>query len=138
MKKIPLFTLLLCAHFLYAEEAKVYYPAQSSPAALTSTEGATRAEPGPKTNPVATSILYLVFLGAMGYVAYTLWQKRTHPQATQKLSAQNLQILTTRPLGNRQFLVVVKYNQEELLLGVGQGFITRLNNSNKDVCPCKD
>lgn len=138
MKKIPLFALLLCAHFLYAEEAKIYYPAQGSAVAPAVTPSATPNETGPKTNPVATSILYLVFLGAMGYVAYTMWQKRAQPQATQKLSAQNLQILTTRPLGNRQFLVVVKHNQEELLLGVGQGFITRLNNCNKDGCPCKD
>ena len=47
-------------------------------------------------------------------------------------SERNLKILESKPLGNRQFLLVVAYQQEKVLLGVypnGMQFLCRLPSS---------
>ena len=139
-----IFIALFLAHGLFAAEepAKVFYPAASTPSTMASPLSAAPTN----TAPVLTSVIYLVFLGAMGYVAYVLWRRKVVPQRTKAEKGATLDITTTRPLGNRQFLVVVRYKSKELLLGVGQGFITRLDesrmapvnqNTDKESSPCK-
>lgn len=123
LTRLSVLVLFFFAISLHAEESsgKVFYPAPPPAAAATPTSA----------NPVATSFFYLIFLGGMGYVAYLLWKKKVVPQKSSKAKASALDITTTRPLGNRQFLVVVNYKDKELLLGVGQGFITKLDSSGK-------
>ena len=103
---------------LHAEEAasKVYYPGSASAAAASATPGGS----------VFVSILYLVFLAGLAWAVYLFWRKRNVPCNTTRDQARILDVTATRPLGNRQFLVVVRYGKKELLLGVGQGFITPL------------
>ena len=45
---------------------------------------------------------------------------------------RNLEILETRPLGNRQFLLVVAYEHEKFLVGIhpnGMQFLSKLNTN---------
>jgi flagellar biogenesis protein FliO len=134
MKKIPspffigvtracLLTLLLCVSSLSAgETAKIYYPASATASSPTAACAPASA------HPIVTSIFYLIFLGALGYATYLVWRRKISPRRTTKADERILDVTTTRPLGNRQFLVVVRYKEKELLLGVGQGFITRLDS----------
>lgn len=49
-------------------------------------------------------------------------------------SERNLKILESKPLGNRQFLLVVAYQREKVLLGVcpnGMQFLCRLPSSER-------
>ena len=101
----------------FADDAKVYYPAQAP---------ATVVSPAASSSPLVTSVLYLIFLGVMAWAAYLLWRRKNAPVGTTATPAA-IQISATRPLGNRQFLVVAHYKDQELLLGVGEGFITRLD-----------
>jgi flagellar biogenesis protein FliO len=121
LTRLSILVLFFFASSLHAEETsgKVFYPAP--PPAVVATPAS--------ANPVATSFFYLIFLGGMGYVAYLLWKRKIVPQKSSKAKSSALDITTTRPLGNRQFLVVVNYKDKELLLGVGPGFITRLDDS---------
>ncbi len=133
MKKIlSLIALLFLVGVLHAEEAKIYYPSEAA-APITAVPAGAPA----KSTPITTSVLYLALLAAMGYATYIMWKKKTVPQRSGATSKEPLQIINTRPLGNRQFLVVVKYKEKELLLGVGQGFISKLDTCDKDVATCE-
>ena len=124
MKKI-IFLLFSCffALGLHAEDKKVFYPAVNTPAA-----NAVATPPTSGANPVATSFFYLIILGGVSYAAYLHWRQKKIPTLNNTKGA-SLDILTTRPLGNRQFLVVVRYKEKDVLLGVGQGFITHLEST---------
>lgn len=133
MKQIlSLFVLLSFAGVVHAEESKIYYPAEKPAPAMAAPAGVPQ-----KSAPVTTSVLYLALLASMGYAAYVMWKKKTVPQRSHVQSKEPLQIVNTRALGNRQFLVVVKYKEKELLLGVGQGFINKLDICDKDVATCE-
>jgi flagellar biogenesis protein FliO len=124
MKHIFPLCLLLATSLFAQEPGKVFYPAAPAPVA---------AAPS-AANPIVTTFLYLAFLGAMGYAAYVLWRRKAQPMRTVKATAPVIDITTTRPLGNRQFLVVVHYKGRELLLGVGPGFISKIDAEDK---PCE-
>ncbi len=70
-------------------------------------------------------------MAGLAWAVYIFWRKKNVPARTTRAQARILDVTATRPLGNRQFLVVVRYGKKELLLGVGQGFITPLQ---ADVC----
>lgn len=142
LKKLLLLACLLPCGLLLADDAvvsaaatkegpipagKVFYPASDSTAVA-----------GLSSKPTAvstagTTFVYLLFLASLGYTAYLFWKRRATPTATVK-SSQTVEILSTRPLGSRQYLVVAKYGQEQLLLGVGPGFITRLSSDKDSSC----
>lgn len=70
----------------------------------------------------------LFFLVAMVYVYRRLKVSSPHFQGKGKFN-RNLEILETKPLGNRQFLLVVAYENEKFLLGVypnGMQFLSKL------------
>lgn len=117
------------------KDSKVYYPAGSNSGSSSGASSLAGAIPTAPANPVATTVLYLAFLGGLSYVAYLLWRRKISPQRTVAAALSPLEVINTRPLGNRQFLVVVRYKEKELLLGVGQGFITRLESSSIDSTP---
>jgi len=125
MKKIlSLFATLsfygtLCAG---QSDAKVYDPSVASALGSAPTPGSS----------FLISVIYLVFLAGLAWAVYLFWRKRSAPCRTTRSQARILDVTATRPLGNRQFLVVVRYGKKELLLGVGQGFITPLQS---DDCP---
>lgn len=123
-----------------AQAEKIYYPAATRELTPGKTTPATPAVPPAGHSPIATSFLYIAFLGALAYATYIIWKKKIAPQKTVTVKASTIEITTTRPLGNRQFLVVAQYKDKEILLGVGQGFITRLdtapNLNDKESSPC--
>ncbi len=122
---IPLF--LLSASVLFAEEpTHVYYPA--APENTSSV-----AVAGPSST--GTAFVYILFLAAIAYAAYVFWKRKKGLSGVKNAAQAPLEVVNTRALGNRQFLVVVKYREKELLLGVGQGFITRLDQTREEfVC----
>ncbi len=72
-----------------------------------------------------------LFLAA-GIYAYFHLKKATSLCKRRNKSTNHLNILETRPLGNRQFLLVVTYEQEKFLIGVspnGLQFLSRLKVS---------
>jgi flagellar biogenesis protein FliO len=78
-------------------------------------------------------ILLILALGAGGL----WWWKRKGPStgiAGLKRDAR-LQILETRMLGNRQFLLVADYDGRRMLLGVGPGLINHLCDLPEGVAP---
>ena len=71
----------------------------------------------------------LFFLVAMAYVYRRLKVSSSHFNKNGK-SMRKLEILETKPLGNRQFLLVVAYENEKFLVGVhpnGMQFLSKLN-----------
>ncbi len=100
------------------------------------TPSATAGEPVPTTYApskgaemsLGTDLLViLVMLGVLAGVAWWLKQKLSLGGALQKKAkADGLKVLETKMLGNRQFLVVVEYGRQRMLLGVGPGLINHL------------
>lgn len=73
----------------------------------------------------------LFFLVAMVYVYRRL--KASSPRfSNHGKQGRKLEILETKPLGNRQFLLVVAYENEKILMGVhpnGMRFLSKLNSN---------
>jgi Flagellar biogenesis protein len=73
----------------------------------------------------------LFFLVAMAYVYRRLKASSSHFNKKGKLG-RKLEILETKPLGNRQFLLVVAYEHEKFLVGVhpnGMHFLSKLKSA---------
>jgi flagellar biogenesis protein FliO len=68
---------------------------------------------------------YFIVLAAL-VGAGLFFLKRGLPLRGKKSTDQHLNLLETKMLGNRQFLVVVEYNDSRLLLGVSPGKIQYL------------
>ena len=71
----------------------------------------------------------LFFLVAMAYVYRRLKVSSPHFNKSGK-NDRKLEILETKPLGNRQFLLVVAYENEKILMGVhpnGMRFLSKLS-----------
>lgn len=71
----------------------------------------------------------LFFLAAMVYVYRRLKTSAPHFNKHGKVG-RKLEILETKPLGNRQFLLVVAYENEKFLVGVhpnGMQFLSKLS-----------
>ena len=81
-------------------------------------------------------ICLIIFTLAVLYIGTRL--KRWNSTCGLKAKpGKKLQVLETKPLGNRQFLLVVVYENEKFLLGVqpsGMQFLSKLENniSNKE------
>ena len=69
-------------------------------------------------------VYFVVLLALAGGGFYLL--KRGLPLRGVRVGDNRLKVLETKMLGNRQFLVVVKYEDSKMLLGVGPGQIQLL------------
>lgn len=78
-----------------------------------------------KTANSSQLVLYFVILVALAGGGYYL-VKRGLPLRGTRIGENHLNLLETKMLGNRQFLVVVKYEDSKMLLGVGPGQIQYL------------
>ena len=77
----------------------------------------------------------LFFTIAIAYVYRRLKTASLLPNKKGK-SGRKLELLETKPLGNRQFLLVVAYGNEKFLLGVhpnGMQFLSKLNSGGASV-----
>jgi len=130
MKKTVSLLILLFATTLFAEEIQqgdVIYPAADEP--VSEAEMIVPDASAPGAGSALTGIFYVIFLGALGTIAWYFWRQRSPVAAGCSSKAlKGIQIGATRSLGNRQFLVVARYNNKELLLGVGPGFINKVES----------
>lgn len=77
---------------------------------------------------------FLALLALVGVGAYFL--KRGLPMRGMKLGENRLHLLETKMLGNRQFLVVVRYDDNKMLIGVGPNqiqYLCSLDNPDDDL-----
>lgn len=76
-----------------------------------------------------TILGYVVILGGLGLVVWMLVKRGLIRKPFAKGEGK-LNIAETRMLGNRQFIMVVEYEDQKILLGVGPGKIDYLTNLN--------
>jgi flagellar protein FliO/FliZ len=89
-------------------------------------------EKGPDSRQLIVYFVVIVALAGGGF--YFL--KRGLPLRGSRGGANHLQLLETKMLGNRQFLVVVKYEDSKMLLGVGPGqmqYLCALDSADDDL-----
>lgn len=115
--RYPAIWLFASARVLAAAESTVIYPA-GSPAGAAAGSG---AQAGGALGPLTLVVALLLAL-AGGWV---LWRQRNS-----RVAGRDGRLLTvdeTRPLGNRQYLVVASYDGKKFLLGVCPGRIELLS-----------
>ena len=129
--KIPLLGVALYISPLnisYAEEEAVTQTEAPLVEVVTSDEDSKYQEVDKKLTDievVGKFFIYMALLIAVGLVVLQFFKNKGQWKIGKNKEAR-LEICETRVLGNKQFLVVVKYNQQKLLLGVGPGLIKKI------------
>lgn len=114
-----------------SEESQLVYP-NSSPE-TEDTEGQTElykdlmSEGGSGVGMAVTILGYLVIVGGMCVAAWYLF-KRGVIRKPFSSSEGKLKVAESRMLGNRQYIMVVEYEDKKILLGVGPGKIDYLTS----------
>ncbi|HEX9785077.1 MAG TPA: flagellar biosynthetic protein FliO [Opitutaceae bacterium] len=109
------------------EPSEIIHPARS-PAVQSSAGAAADARvlaPPPMPGGLGQAAAYVVILGLLVGGAWLLMKRGTLARPFSKGSGK-LQVLETRMLGNRQFLLVVEYEDAKMLIGVCPGRIDYL------------
>ncbi len=77
---------------------------------------------------VGRILIYLGILGGLGYAALYFVRQSKSGGIKMRLKGNKggLVLKETHTLGNKQFLVVVEYEGQKFLLGVGPGMINKL------------
>ncbi|MDR1366981.1 MAG: flagellar biosynthetic protein FliO [Puniceicoccales bacterium] len=77
---------------------------------------------------IVKSVIFLVLLALGGH--FFLLFRRKHwfvvAKDPQDLNADSLQIVNRLPIGSRQYLVVVRCNQQKFLIGVSPSVVTSI------------
>lgn len=129
-----------CAVLETAQPTKAAEPSDAPSAAATPAEaaaaertGETLLIPGGRDQPAnaapadGPSASWLVLLGlCSGGAAWFWWRKRVGTPVGRGGRDRQIQIEETRPLGNRQYLVVAAVGERKFLLGVTPGSIQLL------------
>jgi len=84
-------------------------------------------EGGPEIGMAVTILGYLIILGGLGVAAWYLF-KRGVIRKPFSSSEGKLKVAESRMLGNRQYIMVVEYEEKKILLGVGPGKIDYLTS----------
>lgn len=84
---------------------------------------------GSSIGMIVTIFGYVIILGGLALAAWFLF-KRGLIRKPFSNSEGKLKVAETRMLGNRQFIMVVEYEDQKILLGVGPGKIDYLTNLN--------
>lgn len=72
-------------------------------------------------------VIYLMLLGAIGVVVVYFFKQGKFVQGIRSNNkGSQLKVCETHTLGNKQFLVVVEYGKQKVLLGIGPGMINKL------------
>ncbi len=126
MIKGPSVLLLLSAltilvTFSFGEEETILYPADNTSPAYFQGDA---SKPGDHLFERFVLAAFLALVG-VGGISFYLWRKGKFPLSPMHKSGR-LNLSETKMLGNKQFLVVVEYENQKLLLGVGPGLITHL------------
>ena len=83
---------------------------------------------------VITMLGYVVILGGMAVAAWFLFKRGLIRKPFSKTEGK-LKVAESRMLGNRQYIMVVEYEDSKILLGVGPGkidYLTSLNGYRND------
>ena len=113
-----------------ADEPTVVYP-QNAPAEENSDSNSPYAdlvsESSSPAGMIVTIFGYLLILGAMAVAAWYLFKRGVlrKPFANKE---GKLKVAESRMLGNRQYIMVVEYEDKKILLGVGPGKIDYLTS----------
>lgn len=124
-----LLSICLIAQQLHAQDEKpdVYYPSTSEEIDARGNQKNSLSDmPLPSTLTLMSQVF--VFLIVLGGVALLLRNFARKGKLTLKpnMDGQGLVVAETKALGNKQFLVVVEYGSQKILLGVGPGMINHL------------
>lgn len=76
-------------------------------------------------NLIARIVMYLIILAAIGFV-FVYFFKQGKFMKGMRNQGNQLKVKETHVLGNKQFLVVVEYGKQKILLGVGPNMINQL------------
>ena len=130
LKRLPIFLIVLAALSapLFAQERPEDKPASTLSPDTKLTPRAPSPLFAPSTNTGTDSkqlVIYFVVLAALAGGGFYLL-KRGMPLRGMRAGENHLNLLETKILGNRQFLVVVQYEDSKMLLGVGPGQIQYL------------
>lgn len=113
------------------DPSEVVYPRGSAPAeqapqpAPAATNTASPFAPPSSSGGLSQAVAYVAVLGLLVGGAWLLVKRGSLPRPFAK-SEGRLKVLETKMLGNRQFLMVVEYEDAKMLLGVCQGRIDYL------------
>lgn len=77
------------------------------------------------SNLIGRIVMYLMLLISIGVVIVYLFKQGKFVRGIRNQGGQ-LKVKETHVLGNRQFLVVVEYGKQRILLGVGPNMINQL------------
>ncbi len=113
------------------EASQVVYPNSSSTENGREADGEVYSgilsEGGSPIGMVVTILGYLLILGAMGVAAWYLFKRGVFRKPFSNKEGK-LNIAESRMLGNRQYIMVVEYEDNKILLGVGPGKIDYLTS----------
>ena len=128
-KRLPIFLITLAAISapVFAQDRAKDDPASmlSPDTKLTPRAPTSLLAPGNKNTGNGQLVVYFVVLVALAGGGFFLF-KRGMPLRNKLAGENHLRLLETKILGNRQFLVVVQYEDSKMLLGVGPGQIQYL------------
>ena len=113
--------LTLSAANSFAHGDEIIYPTAN--AELTLLQGNSGSTPGYLPERIYVAALFVII--AVGGTCLFLYRKGKFP-LTSRRNEECLKLCETRMLGNKQFLVVVEYESQKMLLGVGPGTIRHL------------
>ena len=105
------------------EEQKVAQPTGSVSPSLAAVKS---TPPAPSMDDLGRMLGYMVLLGCLVFFSYYFFKHGLPLYRTRNGSEKKLHILEMKSLGNRQFLLVVGYEDQRLLLGVTPGKIDYL------------
>ena len=109
------------AAYSFGENSEIIYPTVNKEIKIL------QSDSGLTTNYLPDRIYFtvLIFIIGVGGTCLYLYRKGKFPLTPQKKD-ERLKLCETRMLGNKQFLVVVEYERQKMLLGVGPGTISHL------------
>lgn len=109
------------------DPSEVVYPRGSAPAAQPPAQPAAASpfSPPSSSGGLSQAVAYVAVLGLLVGGAWLLIKRGSLPRPFAR-SEGRLKVLETKVLGNRQFLMVVEYEDAKMLLGVCQGRIDYL------------
>ncbi|MDR0418360.1 MAG: flagellar biosynthetic protein FliO [Puniceicoccales bacterium] len=77
---------------------------------------------------IVKSVIFLILLALGGY--FFLFFRKKHwfvvAKDSQNLSADSVQVISRLPIGSRQYLAVVRCNQQKFLIGVSSSVVTSI------------
>ncbi len=114
-----------------ANESEVVYPNSSPEETEAETADSLYAdlvsEDGSPIGMVVTILGYLIILGGMAIAAWYLFKRGVLRKPFANTEGK-LKVAESRMLGNRQYIMVVEYGDNKVLLGVGPGKIDYLTS----------